>query len=64
MSAEPWFSVGDDDVFPEEFAPFLGLDADLLAVFREAHGELLTASFWQNVQARIRSGELLEVLPY
>jgi hypothetical protein len=33
MSAEPWYSVGDHDVFPEEFASFLGLSPDLRHIF-------------------------------
>lgn len=64
MAAEPWFSVGDRDVFPEEFAPFLGLKGELLQVFLEAHGELLRPEFWQAMQDRIRRGEMLEILPY
>jgi len=64
MAAEPWFSVEDRDVFPEEFAPFLGLKGELLQVFLEEHGELLRPEFWQAMQARIRRGEILEILPY
>ncbi|MCA8977800.1 MAG: bifunctional isocitrate dehydrogenase kinase/phosphatase [Planctomycetes bacterium] len=64
ISAEPWFSVGPNDVFPEEFARFLGFTAAQLAVFREAHGEVLTAAFWRGLQRRHLNGEVVEVLPY
>jgi isocitrate dehydrogenase kinase/phosphatase len=64
MASEPWFSVEDRDVFPEEFAPFLGLKGELLRVFLEAHGELLAPEFWRRMQDRIRNGEILEILPY
>ncbi|HET7292972.1 MAG TPA: bifunctional isocitrate dehydrogenase kinase/phosphatase [Vicinamibacteria bacterium] len=63
-AAEPWFYVGPRDVFPEEFASFLGLRPALLAAFREAHAELLTAEYWQNMQARIEAGEIVDIFPY
>src|SRR5262249_44807964 len=63
ISADPWFSVSPDDVFPEEFAPFLGFHDELMARSRAAHGELLTAAWWQDLQERLRIGETFEVLP-
>lgn len=63
-AAEPWFYVGEHDVFPEEFLPFLGLKPELRHVFLESHGELLTAAFWRGLQERHRAGEVLDVLPY
>jgi isocitrate dehydrogenase kinase/phosphatase len=64
LSAEPWFYVGEHDIFPEEFLPFLGLRPELRRVFLEAHGELLTAAFWRKLQERLAAGEVLDVLPY
>jgi len=64
MAAEPWFYVGEHDVFPEEFPNFLGLSGELRRLFLEAHGEILTADFWRKLQARHRAGEVLDVLPY
>jgi isocitrate dehydrogenase kinase/phosphatase len=64
LAAEPWFFVGEQHVFPEEFLPFLGLTGELRRVFLEAHGELLTAAFWRKLQERHRAGEVLDVLPY
>ncbi|HKC23661.1 MAG TPA: bifunctional isocitrate dehydrogenase kinase/phosphatase [Thermoanaerobaculia bacterium] len=63
-SAEPWFYVGENDVFPEELLPFLGLKRPLQEAFLEAHGELLTARFWTSTQEKIRAGEILDVFPY
>ena len=28
------------------------------------HADLFDTAFWENVQARIRQGELLDILPY
>lgn len=64
FSPEPWFSVGPNDVFPQEWSAFFGLDADLLAAFGAAHGELLRAEWWRSVQDRLRAGETFELLPY
>lgn len=64
MRGETWYYVADNDVFPETFINFLGFDAALTAVFMKAHGELLTADWWRSVQERIRTDDIIEVLPY
>jgi isocitrate dehydrogenase kinase/phosphatase len=64
MRADAWFYVAENDVFPETFINFLGFDPHLRQVFLDAHGEILTAEWWRGIQARLREGELLEVLPY
>ncbi len=64
MSAEPWFSVGPGDVFPEEFSTFLGLSEDLRAVFDRHHGDIFEASTWKEWQRQVAAGELMQVFPY
>lgn len=64
MSAEPWFYVGEHDVFPEEFAPFMVPTGPLREVFLSAHADLLTIDFWRRAQAQQRAGELADVFPY
>ena len=64
LAAEPWFHVGDADVFPEEFRPFLVPPGPLGEVFLGAHAELLTVEFWTEIQARQRKGEVVEFFPY
>ncbi len=64
LSAEPWFSVSPNDIFPEEFASFLGLAPDLREVFIRYHGDLITPEFWRRMQQRIRSGRPNPILPY
>ena len=49
-SAEPWFYVGPNDVFPEQWLPFLSVPMPLQAVFLERHGELLSAAWWRHAQ--------------
>ncbi|HVS76232.1 MAG TPA: bifunctional isocitrate dehydrogenase kinase/phosphatase [Steroidobacteraceae bacterium] len=64
MRGEPWFYVGEHDVFPETFINFVGFDAAQRAALVRTHGEIFTARFWRQVQRRLLDGEVLEVLPY
>ncbi len=64
MSATPWFGVGDDDIFPEEFRNFLGVAPELRSVFEEHHSDLFGINFWMGLQERISDGEMIEVFPY
>jgi isocitrate dehydrogenase kinase/phosphatase len=64
LLADPWFPVGDRDVFPEEHQHFLGLMPELRAVFFAAHSDLFEVEPWRAIQKRIQSGELIEVFPY
>jgi len=64
LSADAWFYVGPDDVFPEEFRVTMGVSDDLMAAFESLHGDLFTASFWNDVKERIESGTLIPILPY
>jgi isocitrate dehydrogenase kinase/phosphatase len=64
FAAEPWFYVGPNDVFPEEFLTFMGLVGAPRAAFLQAHGDLLTAPYWRAMQARHRAGEVMDIIPY
>jgi isocitrate dehydrogenase kinase/phosphatase len=64
MSADPWFGVGDHDVFPEEFRGFLGIRGELRAVLEQHHSDLFGVRFWKRIQDRVRSGEVIEIFPY
>ena len=63
-SAEPSFFVGESDVFPEEFRAFLVPPGTLRDAFLQAHGDLLDVRYWRDTQARVRTGEILDVFPY
>jgi isocitrate dehydrogenase kinase/phosphatase len=64
LAAEPWFHVGEMDVFPEEFRAFLVPPGPVRDVFLAAHGDLLDMDFWQGVQRRLAAGEVFDVFPY
>jgi isocitrate dehydrogenase kinase/phosphatase len=63
-ASEPWFYVGERDIFPEEFRSFLGLRKDLLDVFLAHHEELLHVEFWHRMQGLHQRGEVVEIYPY
>ena len=64
MSAEPWFFVGENDIFPEEFESFLGLSAGLHQVFKIHHADLFEVEFWQRTQERITRDLPAYIPPY
>ena len=64
MSAEPYYSVGPNDIFPEQFARFLVSDPAARAVFLERHADLMDPGFWAGKQAQLRAGVNQEVYPY
>ena len=64
MSAEPWFSVRENDVFPEEFPSFLSFPEPAREALMKLHGDLFAADFWRRMQQKFRDGELPELFPY
>jgi isocitrate dehydrogenase kinase/phosphatase len=64
FAAEPWFFVGEQDVFPEEFSAFLVPPGEVRDAFLRVHADLLDVEFWQRVQRRLRAGEVVDVFPY
>ncbi|MFO1376099.1 MAG: bifunctional isocitrate dehydrogenase kinase/phosphatase [Steroidobacteraceae bacterium] len=64
MRSEPWFYVGEKDIFPETFPNFLPMAPTLREAFMRVHADLFTADFWRGTQRRIAKGEVLELLPY
>ena len=64
QSSEPWFDVGEYDVFPEEFSTFLFPHERMLRAFTRLHGDLFTASGWQAIQAQVQAQRLMDVYPY
>ncbi|HEY7877964.1 MAG TPA: isocitrate dehydrogenase kinase/phosphatase-domain containing protein, partial [Gemmatimonadaceae bacterium] len=64
MAAEPWYYVGENDVFPEEFEAFMVPPGALRELFLEQHGDLFTVEFWQRMQEQQRRGDMPDVIPY
>ncbi len=64
MAAEPWYSIGKHDVFPEQFGTFLLGNDKIRRYFMQHHADLLTRAFWQTRKERIQDGILEDVFPY
>ncbi|OFZ20832.1 MAG: bifunctional isocitrate dehydrogenase kinase/phosphatase [Bdellovibrionales bacterium GWB1_55_8] len=64
MRGEPWYNVGPNDIFPEEFPSFLFSDPRARAYFRDMHGDLLKPEFWDRMQKNIRAGTEPDLFPY
>jgi isocitrate dehydrogenase kinase/phosphatase len=64
LSAEPYWSVGATDVFPEQFERFLVGEPRARGIFYEYHRDLLDPQFWSAKQAHLRAGVQEDVFPY
>ncbi|MBY5948679.1 bifunctional isocitrate dehydrogenase kinase/phosphatase [Photobacterium rosenbergii] len=64
MAAEPWYSVGINDVFPEEFRTFLLINPKVRQLFNELHSDLFEPQYWQQLQSNIEEGKFEDVFPY
>ena len=64
LASEPWFSVGAQDVFPEEWPTFLFRNDRDRALFLRLHPELVDAAWWAARQADVRAGTIADVYPY
>ncbi len=64
MSGEVWYPVARNDVFPEEFATFLLGSPQVRKTFIKHHKDLLSPTFWQDAQHKIREGHVEDFFPY
>jgi isocitrate dehydrogenase kinase/phosphatase len=64
MSTEPWYSIDENDVFPETFGSFFFPNKDARKLFYRNHRALVTAEFWQHMRQTIIAGGQQDVFPY
>jgi len=64
MSSKPWYTVGPNDIFPEEFSLFFSGNQRAREVFDTRHSDIYEASFWQGLQHKIDSGHVEDFFPY
>jgi isocitrate dehydrogenase kinase/phosphatase len=64
LAAEPYWSIGPADVFPEQFDRFLVADPRAREIFLKYHRDLLDPAFWSDKQAQVRAGVQEDVFPY
>lgn len=64
MSSEPWFHVGEDDFFPEQFEHFVINHPKVRELFLKHHGDLLSPSYWKKIQSDIIAKKRHDIFPY
>ena len=64
MSTEPWYSIEENDVFPETFGSFFFPDQEARKQFFRRHSELVTADYWNQARQTIIDGGQQDVFPY
>ena len=64
MMAQPTFSVGPNDVFPEQFSNFFFSDDDSRREFYTNHQDLVNPAFWRDTKEKILAGHQDDILPY
>jgi isocitrate dehydrogenase kinase/phosphatase len=60
LAGEPWYSIGPNDIFPEEFATFLVTDPEHKALFTRLHAGLFEANYWKQLQQTVANNEFPE----
>ncbi|MDP5063807.1 MAG: bifunctional isocitrate dehydrogenase kinase/phosphatase [Haliea sp.] len=64
MASKPWYNVGPNDIFPEEFRLFFSGNQRARKVFDAMHSDIYEASFWRGLQERIGTGYVEDFFPY
>ena len=64
MASKPWYTVGPNDIFPEEFRLFFSGNQRARKIFDKLHSDIYEASFWHELQEKIRSGFVEDFFPY
>lgn len=64
LSGESWYSIGEQDVFPEESASFICQNEKIRYYLQQYHADLFSADYWQKLQNRILAGHVEDVYAY
>lgn len=64
LSAEIWFNVEPEDVFPEQFQRFMDIPPEFVGIMQSHHPELFEIDWWLAMQQAIEHNKTSEPLPY
>lgn len=64
MSDRPWYTVGENDIFPEEFRLFFTGNPTARKAFESQHNDLYDYRYWQNIQNSLLNGHIENTYPY
>ena len=64
MASEPWYHIGEEDFFPEQFEHFVINHPKVRKKFLHYHAELLEPEFWKQIQNDLKENKRHNVFPY
>lgn len=64
LSAEPWYAVSPNDIFPETYGTFLLGDPTVRECFMRHHADIFDPALWQRHKELLLKGELPDFFPY
>lgn len=64
MADRPWYSVGENDIFPEEFRLFFTGNPTARKAFESQHSDLYDYHYWQRIQNSLLGGHIENTYPY
>ncbi len=64
LSAEPWYAVAPNDIFPETYTTFLLGDPTVRQYFMRHHADFFDPALWQKHKELLLKGELPDFFPY
>ena len=64
MADRPWYTVAENDIFPEEFRLFFSGNPTARKAFELKHENLYDYRFWQKIQSALKTGQVGDTFPY
>ena len=64
MASEPWYAIGEHDVFPQEFIHFISGNPKFRQLLQQQTPELFDADYWKSLQQDIRHHRYHDIFPY
>jgi isocitrate dehydrogenase kinase/phosphatase len=64
MAERPWYTVAENDVFPEEFRLFFSGNPKAKQAFEKLHADIYDYRFWLGIQEKLKAGHIEDTFPY
>ncbi|MGQ9426787.1 bifunctional isocitrate dehydrogenase kinase/phosphatase [Gilvimarinus sp. F26214L] len=64
LSSTPFYTVRENDIFPEEFRLFFAGNEKARKAFESRHSDLYDYRYWQQIQHQVQEGFVADTFPY
>ncbi|MCW8195856.1 bifunctional isocitrate dehydrogenase kinase/phosphatase [Proteobacteria bacterium 005FR1] len=64
LSSTPFYTVRENDIFPEEFPLFFAGNEKARKAFESRHSDLYDYRWWQKIQRQVKEGYVADTFPY